>query len=283
LALAPWKEMTDDDSRTPDHLTKIDWLKTAAGALAAVTTAVLLSTLGAAGTLIGAALGSVVVTVSGQLYAQGLARSKRTMAKAQETALQRVGIAQAEVRRAGRRQDQTGAVEAHLAAADDQLDEARADLEVPEHEGVGPTTSARDRLLLLPWKKIGLTAAGLFLVALAVIASFEAVTGRSVSSYTGGSDKDSGSTFTGNGSSDDDGDRKDDPRPEPTEQQSEPTPSDVPTTQAPTEAPTQEPSETPTDAPSESPTDAPSETPSGTPEPSPTGLPTLPTAPTPGP
>ena len=71
--------MTEDNTQT-DNQTKIDWLKTAAGALAAVTTAVLLSTLGAAGTLIGAALGSVAVTVSSQLYAQGLARSRATMA-----------------------------------------------------------------------------------------------------------------------------------------------------------------------------------------------------------
>lgn len=253
--------MTDDKNQTHDSPTKIDWLKTAAGALAAVTTAVLLSTLGAAGTLIGAALGSVAVTVSSQLYAQGLTRSKRTMAKAQESALLKVGIAQAEVRRAGRRQDETGAVEAHLEAADDRLDQARAELDVVE-----PVSGARERLLLLPWKKIGLTAAGLFLVALVAIASFEALTGRSVSSYTGGSDQDSGSTFTGNGSSDDDGgDRKDEPKPDPTDSPSEPTPTDEPTS----EAPTEEPSETPTEEPSETPSETPTE--------DPTGLPTLPT------
>lgn len=260
--------MTDEDKQTHDSQTKIDWLKTAAGALAAVTTAVLLSTLGAAGTLIGAALGSVAVTVSSQLYAQGLARSKRTMAKAQESALLKVGIAQAEVRRAGRRQDDTGAVEAHLDAADDRLDQARAELDVVE-----PASGVRERLLLLPWKKIGLTAAALFLVALVAIASFEALTGRSVSSYTGGSDQDSGSTFTGNGSSNDDGgDRKDEPKPkpDPTDSPSEPSPSDEPTS----EAPTEEPSETPTEEPGETPTETPTE--------EPTGLPTLPT-PTPTP
>ena len=42
--------------------TGIDWPATFAGAGAAVTVALLLSTLGAAGTLIGAALGSVVAT-----------------------------------------------------------------------------------------------------------------------------------------------------------------------------------------------------------------------------
>ena len=257
---------------TEDSKTKIDWLKTAAGALAAVTTAVLLSTLGAAGTLIGAALGSVVVTVSSQLYAQGLSRSKQTMAKAQETALQKVGVAQAEVRRAGRRQDDTGAVEAHLEAADDRLDQARADLEEVGPERGEPTASARDRLALLPWKKIGLSAAGLFLVALAAIAAFETLSGRSVSSYPGGSDKDSGSTFTGNRSSNDDGndgDRKDDPEQQPTEQQSDPgdTPADEPSDE-PSDTPSEEPSDTPTEEPSEEPTE---------------DLPTLPTEPVPTP
>ncbi|WP_182523686.1 hypothetical protein [Nocardioides dongkuii] len=255
--------MTDDDQ------TKIDWVKTIAGALAAVTTAVLLSTLGAAGTLIGAALGSVLVTVSSQLYAQGLARSKRTMAKAQEAALQKAGLAQAEVRRAGRRND-TGAVQAHLDAADDQLDGARAAL-----DGGEPTASLRERLALLPWKRIGLSAAGAFLLALVVIASFEAVTGRSVSSYTGGSDRDSSSTFTGDGSSsDDDGnedqDRQDRPEQDPTGPTDGSAPSD-----APSEGPAEEPSDP---APSVEPTQEPSESPAEVPEqaPSPSSTPTTP-------
>ena len=79
------------DQTTDDEKLDIDWLKTAAGALAAVTTAVLLSTLGAVGTLIGAALGSVAATVGTALYAQGLAKSKAAMAKAQLTAINKVG------------------------------------------------------------------------------------------------------------------------------------------------------------------------------------------------
>ena len=90
--------MTADPSPKLD----IDWLKTIAGALAAVSSAVLLSTLGAAGTIIGAALGSVIVTVGGALYSQGLARSRERLLQAQTAALRKVGVAQAEVRRAGR-------------------------------------------------------------------------------------------------------------------------------------------------------------------------------------
>lgn len=267
VTVPSWEGMTDDDPRL-----EIDWVKTAAGALAAVSTAVLLSTLGAVGTLIGAALGSVAVTVSSQLYAQGLARSKRSLAKAQETALLKVGIAQAEVRRAGRRQGDEEAVEAHLEMADERLGEARADLD----EVATPAPTLRDRLVVLPWKRIAALAAATFLVVLVAIASFEALTGRSVSSYTGGSDKGSSSTFTGGGSSSDDDQPDRDPGDGPGSE-----PSEQPTDEA-TEDPTTEPSETPTEEPSEAPTEAPTQEPSETPtEPLPTDV--VPTAPAPTP
>lgn len=257
--------MADND--TPP---KFDWLKTAASALAAVSSAVLLSTLGAAGTLIGAAVGSVVFTVTSHLYSTGLARSTRTMAKAQETALLKVGIAQAEVRRAGRRQGNDEAVEAHLEAADERLGQAKADLD----EAAVPPPTLRDRLILLPWKRIAVLAAATFAVAVLVIVAFEGLTGRSVSSYTGGSDKDSNSTFYGgSGSSDDDkGGKNDELKPSddasaPSETPTEPTdqPSDAPTTQAPTDEPTAEPSETPTQEPSETVEPTPTELPAPTP------------------
>lgn len=246
--------MTDDDPKL-----EIDWVKTFAGALAAVSTAVMLSTLGAVGTLIGAALGSVAVTVSSQLYAQGLARSRRSLVKAQGTALSKVGIAQAEVRRAGRRQGDDGAVEAHLEVADERLAEARADLD----EVATPGPTLRERLVVLPWKRIAVLTAAMFFVVLVAIASFEALAGRSVSSFTGGSDSDSRSTFTGGGSSDDE------------DQQPDRKPSDG---AEPTEEPTDGASEQPTEDPSVTPTEEPSETPTVEPTPTdPTPAESLPT------
>ncbi|WP_341927908.1 hypothetical protein [Nocardioides psychrotolerans] len=263
--------MTDDDPKL-----EIDWVKTAAGALAAVSTAVLLSTLGAVGTLIGAALGSVAVTVTSQLYAQGLARSRRSLAKAQETALLKVGIAQAEVRRAGRRQGDDLAVEAHLDMADERLGEAKADLD----DAAAAPPTLRERLVVLPWKRIAALTAATFLVVLLAIASFEALTGRSVSSYTGGSGKDSSSTFTGGGSSSSDDD----------EQRPDRQPSDGATepTQDPTDGASDEPTEDPSDVPSEDPSATPTEEPTEPVDPTPTDPlptdvdPTLP-APTPTP
>lgn len=243
--------MPDPTDETPKL--DIDWLKTLAGALAAVTTAVLLSTLGAVGTLIGAALGSVAATVGSALYTQGLVRSKQAVLKAQETALHKVGIAQAEVRRAARRDGEEQ--EAHLDLADERLAEAKDELDAPED-----AYGWRQRLAALGWKRVALLAVATFAVVLIAITGFEALTGRSVSSYTGGSDKDQGSTFsgvTGQNSGTRDEDRGPD-KPKPSESSGF----------------TDSPSADPTDEPTDEPTEATTETPSGTPTPTPTPSPT---------
>src|SRR3546814_13124678 len=69
---AYWRAMPEEKPKL-----EIDWVKTLAGALAAVSSAVLLSTLGAAGTLICAALGSITLTVTSAFYSQGLAQRDR--------------------------------------------------------------------------------------------------------------------------------------------------------------------------------------------------------------
>lgn len=244
--------MTDEDSPKVD----IDWVRTVAGALAAVSTAVLLSTLGAAGTLVGAALGSIAATVTTALYSQGLARSRAKVSAVQEQALHKVGIAQAEVRRAARRPEATG----HLPHAEQQLEEAKAALDDVQDE---PATLAwRERLALLPWKRIGLLAAGLFVVAVAVISVFEAFAGKPVSSYTGGSDRDGGTSLTritggGDSAPSDDTDQDDDQAPD----EDGGTPDEAPATPsgpAPSDEPTESPVPTPTPTPAPE-TPAPSE------------------------
>jgi hypothetical protein len=248
---------------TPDHTHRleIDWVKTVAGALAAVSSAVLLSTLGAAGTIIGAALGSVVITVGSALYSQGLARSRHRLAHAQTAALRKVGIAQAEVRRAGRRQGDQAAVEGHLEHAEQRLGQARHDLDAAVQEP--PALGLRRGLALLPWKHIALVAGGLFVAAVLAITSFELLAGRSVASYTGGNDGGGTSItdVTGGGGSE--------PAPSPTPTE---TPSEEPSPSDETTSPTDEPTPTPGESPSESESVTPSPTPSPTP-----GTPTTPT------
>jgi hypothetical protein len=256
--------MPERDTDSPPTL-EIDWLKTTAGALAAVSTAVLLSTLGAVGTLIGAALGSVAATIGSALYTQGLARSRHAVIKAQETALHKVGIAQAEVRRAGRHDGEEA--EAHLDLADERLGEAKAELDEAAGEPTQP--SWRERFVLLPWRRVALIAAGTFVVVVLAITAFEAITGESVSYRTGGSDR-QGTTLGGvTGNSD--GDNKPD-KPKDNQQPSE--------FQSPSQDPSGAPSETPTETPTGTPTPTPTDTTAPTPAATPTDTPTPSPSPT---
>ncbi|MBG6099575.1 hypothetical protein [Nocardioides luteus] len=153
----------------------IDWLSTTAGALAAVTSALLLSTLGAVGTLIGAAIGSVAATVGSNLYSQWLAKTHQKVTSAQVLARWRsAGLAgvrhEAASEPAGESGDGTTAIEAtELADAE-------------------PAPSWRERLEALPWKRIALLSLAMFVVVVAVITVFELLAGRSVSSIVGNGD-----------------------------------------------------------------------------------------------
>jgi hypothetical protein len=135
----------------------IDWVRTAAAALAAVTSAVLLSTLGAVGTVLGAALGSLAATVGGAIYTQQLERTRR------------------QVRRVA------GATSTTATAVVDD----------PE-----PPRSWGERLRALSWKRVGLFAAGTFVAVMVAITGFELATGSSISQRTGGS-SDQGTTVGG--------------------------------------------------------------------------------------
>ena len=254
-----------DDPNAPEKL-QIDWIRAVAGALAAVASAVLLSTLGAAGTIIGAAIGSFVVTVGSAMFARGISTSKRKIAKTQKGAAQKIGIAQAEVLRSARADDTT-AQESHLDHADERLAEAREDLD----EAIVATSPAswRERWSDLPWKRIGLTALALFVVSMVVITAFELLAGRSVSSITGGSE--SGKTTIGDvGRRESGREDQQDPTDRPTGSTSpseEADPSGEPTESAePSES--QEPSPVdstaPTEAPTGSPTPRETTTPGGT-------------------
>ncbi len=173
----------------------IDWLKTFAGALAAVSAALLLSTVGAAGTIIGAAVGSVVATVGGALYSQGLALTHNHLSLASRAARRKVGVPQAEIRRANRQPAADQVVDAQLTRAEERLmGEAKGGLVAAADEPVA--ISWRERLVTLPWKRISLAAAGLFAVTILAITVFELVAGQTLSSITGGTDGGGGTSIT---------------------------------------------------------------------------------------
>lgn len=263
---------------------KIDWPSVFAGAGAAVTVAVLLSTLGAAGTLVGAALGSVVATVSTALYKQGIQSSRRKMAEVQATALQRVGQAQQEVRRAAAHSDSAtvasnlARADAHLANASSELDDSAVEpAPAPAPLSVDPAPPAAHAaptggLKALPWRRVALLAGAVFVVAMLAISGFEVLAGKSVSSLTGGSTTDKRTSVTGlfGGSS---GTHPSTPAPTPTVTATvttTATPTSAPAT--PPTSPTAQPSGTATATDTASSTDQP--TASATPQATETGSPT---------
>lgn len=218
--------MTTPAPENPENRPKlhVDWARTIAGGLAAISSAVLLSTLGAAGTLVGAALGSVIVSITSNLYGHGLDRGRSRVAN--RTSVLRHGkVAQT-------------AVSPDHPPLDD----------TPSPAGKEPGPGLRARLAALPWRRVALVAVGFFVIAAVLITGFELIVGRPVSSYTGGSETHSGTSWT----------RIDDHGPAQTDQPSPtPTPSRTPGS-SPSSTPTQSP--TPDQTPSAEPTEIPAPT-----------------------
>lgn len=255
--------MAEDTSQEPQR-TRVDWSATLAGAGAAVTVAVLLSTLGAAGTLIGAALGSMVATVSTALYKQGIETSRRRVAAVQAAALHKINQADQDVRRAGLGADPIARADLararrRLDAAGSALEEGAADADpdpgstaaAPVADGVGDADGeGTSRWRALPWRRIALLTAAVFVVTLGVISAVELIAGRSVSSITGGTDGTDRTSLGGvlDGGGDGDRDRRDGPAEPATDpsRSETPDPTGAPTESAtaPTDEPPAEPSET---------------------------------------
>jgi hypothetical protein len=159
-----------DTVSEPNRL-QINWVNSAGGALGAVSSAVLLSSLGAAGTLLGAALGSLCITVGGAVYSHYLAMTK-----------DRVAAQAFAARRTGRVRELVPA----QAGAGPQAEEHRRAEDVDHTDRPDAKRSVGQLLQALPWKRIVALSAALFAMTMVVIVAFELSTGRAVSTYTGG-------------------------------------------------------------------------------------------------
>jgi hypothetical protein len=214
----------------------ISWVQVVAGAGAAVASAVLLSTLGVAGTVVGAAVGSIAASVTAHLVSRGLDVSRE-----QALALRRVGEAREDIERVASHPE--GDAEPGLEHADVALGRLETDLR----------TSRR-----ISWKHVAVVAFVLFVGVMVAITAFELLTGRAVSSYTGGSGQDTRTTVPGVK------ERNPEPSsPSPTSSTSPtPTPTVTDTPSSPPSTPTESP--TPTDSPTAS-----AQTPASTPTASP--------------
>ncbi len=270
-------------SEDREEKSAINWVQVIAGALAAVSSAVLLSTLGVGGTLLGAAVGSVAASVASAFYSRTLDVSRQQVA-VQTAALRRVATARSRLDEAVSKMNRGDAEpDPSLTEADEALVEAEHALEsatsqeedhpgVDEEDDQEAAPDAAETSKRLPWKRVALVAVAVFVAAMVAITAFELLTGRAVSTYTGGSDDETGSTVPGlgNGSSQR---QEDQPSQRPSESPS-PTESDE-TTDEPTVEPTQSPdeNETPDQSPTEEPTDGDTETPTVVPTPEPTVTP----------
>jgi hypothetical protein len=179
---------------------ELNWMQTAGSALAALSSAALLSTLGATGTLVGAAVGSIVVTVGGTVYSHYLSVSRERMA-----------ARSAAVRPATRHRGRSG--DASMGAVTRTLGQSpeRFPLLAESAKGAAPTgtvaqpppgrrlidgnlpgtpTSLRQMLRGLRWKPALAASLGVFVLVMGLIVSMELATGRALSSYTGGSSAD---------------------------------------------------------------------------------------------
>lgn len=236
----------------------------AGSALAAVSGAFFASWAGTTGTLIGAAFGSVIATIGSAIYSYSIRRSaqavRRTAAQVRQANLAGISLPRTVSSGPDRRGDADLPEDATSVLPAQDAGDLSEEEDLPEHWWTG-----------LPWARIAAAAAVVLVIAVGSITVFESLTGRTVSSFTGGGDK-TGTTLgnvTGQDSK---------PRPSP-----KPSPTAPPTTPGPsTPASTGTTTPTPSEEPTPSPTDQPTSEPTGQPTGEPTGEPTGQSTPQPG-
>jgi hypothetical protein len=235
--------ISEEQGKRPD----ISVIQVVAGALAALTAAVLASTFGVEGTITGAAFGSVVATVGGAWYGWSLERTHHRLRPKVENIASNAR-SKADKDQPANRTVTSVAPTSPTGAEPDQQGKAGGAERGP---GIGHTFEETAELRRKPrWLTLGLAAFGAFVIAMAAITVYEVITGKPVSAQVGGSDV-SGTTIN--------------PRP------------DTAPTPEPTESPTEQ-----TDSPGPTPENTPDATPT-TSSPTRTQTPTQPSTPTPTP
>ncbi len=165
---SPRPETTDrteqiEDKEKPQG-TQLSATQVAAGALAAVSSAVVASFFGLAGTLIGAALASVISTVSAALYSNSLQKTNEKLRRARGQLTGRQSpVAETEVAASAPATPKTQVLPAHL-------DPRRA-----------PARRPRPR-----WTRVAVYAAAVFAMAMGVITGIELIGQKPVSALVGG-------------------------------------------------------------------------------------------------
>ena len=175
---SPRPETTDrteqiEDKEKPQG-TQLSATQVAAGALAAVSSAVVASFFGLAGTLIGAALASVISTVSAALYSNSLQKTNEKLRRARGQVTGRLSTAdETEVASAAPAAPATQVLPAHL-------DPRRA-----------PARRSRPR-----WTRVAVYAAAVFVMAMGIVTGIELIGQKPVSAIVGGTETSKSTTLS---------------------------------------------------------------------------------------
>ncbi|HWV26286.1 MAG TPA: hypothetical protein VNZ66_03610 [Aeromicrobium sp.] len=190
----------------------LSWFQVIAGALAAMTSAWIASTLGVAGTIIGAAVGSLVATVTAAFYANTLDRSRTLIVRTDSGT-----VVEAEVEPGGT----VAALDAVREVTGSQIAGAKV-VETPRR---------------IHWKTVGVTTVFVLLLTFGAMGTYELITGNSYGTNT---DNSKIGNPWGSGSK---------PTAEPTAEPTEPEPSIAPSTDpTPTDPALTETAPTPTES-----------------------------------
>ncbi|WIM95091.1 hypothetical protein ACTOB_007162 [Actinoplanes oblitus] len=192
----------------------IDIPKTLAGTLAAVSAAVVGSFLGVAGTLIGAALVSLISSIATEIYHRYLERGTKKLQAAFVTtdgtpssafvpSAAAVGTPQVAAGHHPASEAPVSPAAPHPPIAAHVAAPARSGA-APHPAGTHPVTTAAP-VRRIRWKRVALVAGALFLLAMGTLTTAELLAGRSAQDATSGRDSGAPTVFnwTGNHSDDD--------------------------------------------------------------------------------
>ncbi|HEX5335064.1 MAG TPA: hypothetical protein VFW55_04240 [Propionicimonas sp.] len=168
------EKQTEPESKEPIKVA-FSWPQLAGGALAAVTAAAIGSRLGVGGTLIGAAVASIIGGVGGTLYSAGIDRTHRKVAGAISRGYERVRTS-AEYDRDAPHSLAGDEASPTLPGLDPEPGAEAAEPTLIDAAHTGRSEASRRKL----WKVMGLSVAAMFLAALVAITVVELGLGRTL-------------------------------------------------------------------------------------------------------
>ena len=178
----------DTDEQPPQPKTKrldMSGTQLVGGAFAAMTAAVIGAQLGVAGTVLGAAIGSVVAGTAGSLYTASL---KHTQTKIASAFIGRVGDTPVQITTTDRTPDERTPDERSTVDGWHAVTQPAAAVAPPSPDPVATAAEidpAGGPAAQGPWKPILVATVAVFLLAIAGITAFELITGQSVSGGQG--------------------------------------------------------------------------------------------------